>query len=104
MVLEFLESAARVATDPIGSITSAQGAIPALLPGAPFFLTRVRLRPSTRTGSFHHMLDGLRRSLVSFGLAKARRFLPIVSGSFDRTRRPVMRSCARFSVIALTLS
>src|SRR5438552_5799466 len=64
MVLEFLESAARVATDPIGSITSAQGAIPALLPGAPFFLTRVRLRPSTRTGSFHHMLDGLRRSLV----------------------------------------
>src|SRR5437762_4556454 len=35
-----------------------------MLPGAPFYLTRVRLRPSTCPGSFHHMLDGLRRSLV----------------------------------------
>src|SRR5947208_16864886 len=68
MVLELPESAAHVATDPKRVYQLGAGFQPLPAPGAPFFfLTRLRLRPSTGADAFpHHMLDGLRRSLVSY--------------------------------------
>src|SRR3989442_4078903 len=65
MVTELPESAAHVATDPKRVHYLGAGGNPCLLPGLHFCLTRLRLRPP-RISPHHHMLDGLRRSLVRY--------------------------------------
>src|SRR5438128_7349522 len=72
MVMELPESAAHVATDPNRVYYLGAGGNSCLLPGLrSFFLTRLCLRPSFHAPVLHHMLDGLRQSLVRHSVSFA---------------------------------